>query len=187
MKFTKETSSHSTLEFEKIFKMNFFKKNKLKKLKDRENKLLEKMKGYKLSKEELLGSYQLPPTFLKIQDLQNKELISTYSIGFELWLDRPITPAPKDLIPFAITGGDGCYFAFITDFGNQQALEDCPIAFVSPTDFNDRKPKQSRFLIAENIKGFLEFMISITLSNHCNALEILISITLTIFVINWKS
>lgn len=146
--------------------MKLFRRNKVKDLKKKEAELLDQMRNTKLSTKELIGKYQLPPTFRKLQELQNNGLIETQTIGFELWLDRPITPAPKDLIPFAITGGDSCYFAFITDYGNQYDLETCPIAFISPTDFNDNKPKQSNFLFAKNINDFLSLMISIEYAEH---------------------
>lgn len=138
----------------------------MKDLKKKEAELLVQMRNTKLSTKEFIGKYQLPTTFKKLQEFQNNGLIETQTIGFELWLDRPITPAPKDLIPFAITGGDSCYFAFITDYGNQNDLETCPIAFISPTDFDDKKPKQSNFLFAKNLKGFLSLMTSMEYAEH---------------------
>ena len=65
-----------------------------------------------------------------------------------------------------MTGGDSCYFAFITDYGNQIDLENCPVAFISPTDFDNTKPKQSKFLFANNIKEFLLLMVSIEYAEH---------------------
>lgn len=138
----------------------------MKNLKERENTLLAEIRSSKLSVDELLQPYELPSVYKKLKELQINNQITTQSIGFELWLDRPITPAPKDLIPFAITGGDSCYFAFITDYGSQLNLESCSIAFVSPTDFDDSRPQQSNFLIAKNIKEFLALMISLEYGEH---------------------
>lgn len=138
----------------------------MKNLKKKEEELLDQMRNTKLTNEEFIGKYELPPTFKKLKDLQRNGLIETQNIGFELWVDRPVTPASKDLIPFAITGGDSCYFAFITDFGNQKDLETCPIAFISPTDFDESKPQQSNFLFAKNINDFLSLMISIEYVEH---------------------
>jgi len=138
----------------------------MKVLKAKEKQLLEQMRSSKLSIREILGPYELPTTYKKLEELQIHNQINTQSIGFELWLARSITPAPLDLIQFAHTGGDGCYFAFITDFGNQLDLENCPIAFISPTDFNHQNPGQANFLFARNIREFLSVMISLAYAEH---------------------
>lgn len=135
-------------------------------LKQKEKELRDQMTKSRFSNYDLLGRFELPPTYKKLEELQINKQLSTLSIGFELWLARPITPAPLDLIQFAHTGGDGCYFAFITDFGNQSELENCPIAFISPTDFDQNNPRQSTFLIAKNIKEFLSLMISLKYAEH---------------------
>jgi hypothetical protein len=169
--------------------MKFFRRKRKVDLKQKEAELLEQIRNSKLSQEELLGEYELPPTFIRLQKLQKSGQIATHSIGFELCLDRPITPAPKDLIPFAITGGDGCYFAFITDFGNQKDLENCPIAFISPTDFDDTKPKQSNFLFAKNLIGFLSIMASIEYAEHIrfqNIYESTINKVLKDFILEFR-
>lgn len=70
--------------------MKLFGRNKMKELKKKEAELLSQMRGSNLTNEELLGKYKLPPTFRKLQEIQNTGQISIQSIGFELWLDRPI-------------------------------------------------------------------------------------------------
>jgi len=71
-----------------------------------------------------------------------------------------------------MTGGDSCYFAFISDFGEQKDLENAPIAFISPTDFDKNRPKQSNFLIANNIKEFLSLMVELEYAEHIRSEDI---------------
>ena len=137
---------------------NIFKKRKLK---EREEQLVNEMKHYKLSQAELLYPYQVPSKILKLLELQAAKIIPSRILEFELYWNYPVTPSPIDLIPFAMTGGDSCHFAFITDFGSQADLESCPIAFISPTDYDRKKPLQANFLIARDIEEFLSLMIAI--------------------------
>ncbi len=57
---------------------------------------------------------------------------------------------PIDAIPFGKTGGDGCHFCFLTDFGLHKDLEKAPIIFVDPSEFECEEVK----LIANNIGDF---------------------------------
>jgi len=68
-----------------------------------------------------------------------------------LWSDDTYyTVTPVDAITFCRTGGDGCHFAFLTDFGAQNDLENAPILFVSPMDWDDYVK-----LAARNLRDFL--------------------------------
>ena len=64
--------------------------------------------------------------------------------------DTYYTVTPVDAITFCRTGGDGCHFAFLTDFGAQNDLENAPIVFVSPMDWDDYVK-----LVARNLRDFL--------------------------------
>gem|GEM_PF-84613 len=57
---------------------------------------------------------------------------------------------PIDSVKFCTTGGDGCHFAFLTDFGTRQDLENAPIVFVDPMDF-----AECVRLVANNLKDLL--------------------------------
>ncbi|MDF1697345.1 MAG: hypothetical protein P1U56_15990 [Saprospiraceae bacterium] len=126
-----------------------------------EVELLTEMKK-RMSIEELLGKYQEHKGLSKLYLLNERKDFDTESIGFILGYTKPYSPAPFDIIPFARTGGDGCYFAFLTDFGRFVTIEDCPILFVSPSDFDKNKPNQSNILFANNFDEFLAIMHTLT-------------------------
>lgn len=109
------------------------------------------------SEETAYGNYKKPETLIKLINLvEEKELDTDRSLGFILWKGtKPEFPAPIDNIPFAWTGGDGCYFGFLTDFGNYQNLEEAPIIFVSPTDFDKKNPNWGVKLFARNINRLI--------------------------------
>ncbi|MEJ8548055.1 hypothetical protein [Brevibacillus borstelensis] len=56
---------------------------------------------------------------------------------------------PIDAIPFAWTGQDGIHYAFLTDFGTANSLDEAPIIRVSPMDFGECVR-----LVARNIRDF---------------------------------
>lgn len=127
----------------------------------KEEDFLNQLRALKMSEKDLLGRYEKPQALLALEQLQANKEIDTEAIGLQLYGSVPFTPAPVDVIPFAHTGGDGCYVGFITDFGFQDDLENAPIAFISPADFDQQNPKQGNFLIAGNIKEFLSCIISL--------------------------
>ncbi|MBT1696604.1 hypothetical protein KK083_06955 [Fulvivirgaceae bacterium PWU4] len=112
----------------------------------------------KISQQQVLGGYEKPEGLIKLEELSERKVVNLETIGFFLHTTKPYFPAPVDIIPFASTGGDGCYFAFVTDFTSQPDLENAPVLFVSPTDFDTNRPKQSNILFAGNFNDFLSIM-----------------------------
>ncbi len=106
--------------------------------------------------EKVYGHYQKPKTLLQLMKLK-QEGVDFNIIGFDLHEDKPYIPAPIDIIPFAHTGGDGCFFAFLTDFGYYKDLEQAPVIFISPTDGEGHRNK----LFAKNITDFVSIMLKI--------------------------
>ena len=112
----------------------------------------------KITTEEIYGHYQKPQTLVKLEQLVIEENIDLETIGFFLSESLPYSSSPIDIIPFASTGGDGCYFAFLTDFGYHQDLENAPIVFISPSDFDVKIPHFGNKIFAENIVHFIKLM-----------------------------
>lgn len=110
--------------------------------------------------EAIYGNYEKPVTLKKLEGLAEADEVDLITIGFFLIHDKPFMPAPTDLIPFATTGGDGCYFAFLTDYGYNENLEEAPIVFISPSDFDEKHPHHANKLFAKNIRDFLSVMIT---------------------------
>ncbi len=110
--------------------------------------------------EDVYGQYQKPTSLTKLENVIKTNKIDTETIGFYLHEYKPYMPAPTDIIPFAATGGDGCYFAFLTDYGYYKNLEESPIVFISPTDFDEKHPNQANKLFARNFRDFLRIMIT---------------------------
>jgi len=110
------------------------------------------------------GTYEKPASLLKLEELINNNQINTNKIGFLLGTTEPYSTEPQDIIPFARTGGDGCYFAFLTDFGRIKDLELAPIVFISPTDFFQNETNGC-FLFAMNFLDFLSIMNTILLAD----------------------
>jgi hypothetical protein len=108
---------------------------------------------------ELYGSYEIPEEVYKLYELENElnEVdLSLYIIGLQPCLHDYCDPiSPPDFIPFAITGGDGIHFGFLTDFGLVPILSEAPIVCVSPT--NDPPLRY----IANNIKDFFNLVSSV--------------------------
>lgn len=128
---------------------------------DQEIQTLYEKATRKISQQQVLGSYKKPEGLIKLEKLAESKVVNLETIGFFLHITKPYFPAPVDIIPFASTGGDGCYFAFITDFTGQPDLENAPVLFVSPTDFDTNRPKQSNILFARNFNDFLSIMTTI--------------------------
>ncbi len=110
--------------------------------------------------EDVYGQYHKPASLIKLENVIETNKIDTETIGFFLYESKPYMPAPTDIIPFATTGGDGCYFAFLTDYGYYNNLEEAPIVFISPTDFDEKYPNQANKLFARNFRDFLRIMIT---------------------------
>ncbi len=125
-----------------------------------EKSLLAEM-NKRLPQKKLLGSYLPHKGLSKLAELNKRDDFNIEDIGFFIEYGLSFSPAPFDIIPFGYTGGDGCYFAFLTDFGYHKNLEDCPIVFISPTDFNVKKPAWANILFAKNFEDFLSLMIQI--------------------------
>lgn len=103
------------------------------------------------------GEYQKP---IALQLLENSN-IPTEHFGFYIDYDYHYDSTPIDTIPFATTGGDGCHFCFLTDFGQCTNLNEAPIVFISPTDYEQINPQYGNFLYAKNFLDFLRINISI--------------------------
>lgn len=125
-----------------------------------EEELLEDLK-IKMPISEILGKYSESKVLSKLALLNKREDFKTESLSLNLEYSKPYVPAPTDIIPFGYTGGDGCYFAFLTDFGFYSSLDECPIVFISPTDFDGKKPQHANKFIAKNILDFLSILIKI--------------------------
>lgn len=127
---------------------------------DKEEELFEKL-AQQMPEEAIFGNYNKPSCLTTLETLVKSYNLNLESIGFFLSISKTYFPAPIDIIPFAKTGGDGCYFAFMTDFGYYKDLEEAPILFVSPTDFDESKPHQANILFAANFRDFLSIMLKI--------------------------
>jgi hypothetical protein len=104
----------------------------------------------------LYGNYAKPKNLLKLKNIIAEKNINIEHLGFFLYDALPGYYGPIDGIPFASTGGDGCHFAFLTDFDFYPDLENTPIIFISPTDFYEDKPIHYVKLIARNFNEFLQ-------------------------------
>jgi hypothetical protein len=81
----------------------------------------------------------------------NKKLQSLFNeICFQLDNDIRYYCTPIDAISFGRTGSNGSHFCFLTDFGLNTNLEEAPIIFVNPSEFEYEEVK----LIANNINEF---------------------------------
>tara|TARA_R110002073_G_C9423385_1_gene576195 strand:+ start:160 stop:1023 length:864 start_codon:yes stop_codon:yes gene_type:complete len=103
----------------------------------------------------LYGEYKKPEILIKLEKFTEENSINLEMFGFFLDQSMPFAPQPIDMIPFATTGTDGTYFAFLTDFGRVKSLEEAPIIMYCGADFNYEEPSSSFTLFAKNIKDFL--------------------------------
>ncbi|CAM5209297.1 hypothetical protein UACE39S_05016 [Ureibacillus acetophenoni] len=107
----------------------------------------------------LYEPYDIPKEILKLIDLDRQ--LEEESLSLQQIFLRPILEpfayaiTPVDCIPFADTGGDGIHFAFLTEFGEVNRLEDAPIICVSPT--NDPPIR----MVAKNIRDFFNLVASV--------------------------
>jgi hypothetical protein len=63
-----------------------------------------------------LGKYSLPYEIEMLSNADKNQLIDLSTVGFYFDSFLPLDYNPIDIIPFANTGGDGCFFAFLTDY-----------------------------------------------------------------------
>ena len=133
---------------------------------DNEKEKLDKRIDELFSERMVYGNLKKPETLLKLIKLvKDRNHNTDRGLGFLLWEGtKPDFPAPIDNIPFAWTGGDGCYFGFLTDFGRNSNLENAPVIFVSPTDLSKKHPHHGVKLFARNIKDFLTIMTQVWFS-----------------------
>lgn len=103
----------------------------------------------------LYGEYKKPETLIRLEEFTKDNSVNLELIGFFLDQSMPYAPQPIDMIPFATTGTDGTYFAFLTDFGHISNLEEAPIIMYCAADFSYEEPSSSFTLFAKNIKDFL--------------------------------
>ncbi len=111
--------------------------------------------------EEIYGNYKKPQTLVKLEEVSINYPIDLYDLWCGLYTNKPYIPAPLDIIPFSHTGGDGCYFGFLTDFGYYDDLEEAPIVFICPADFDESYPHHANKLFANNIREFLSVIITL--------------------------
>jgi hypothetical protein len=107
------------------------------------------------------GKYQVPETLKRVISLQEGlkdegvlkygDLLGLY-FGLESLESRYLN-TPLDVISFARPGMDGIHYAFLTDFGSIDDLENAYIVRVSPMDFDD-----SVKIVARNIHDFLRIL-----------------------------
>jgi hypothetical protein len=100
----------------------------------------------------------LPSEIEILKKADEEERIDLSTIGFFFNYDLPVDYFPVDIIPFAATGGDSCFFAFLTDYQLYDSIYDCPIVFISPCAENRNN------LFAKNFYDFLQIT-----STICNA------------------
>ncbi len=94
--------------------------------------------------------YEKPPFLLKLEQFQQEGQFDLDVFNFAFDYNHAYWATPIDSIQFCTTGGDGCHFAFLTDFGTWQDLENAPIVFVAPMDFGECVR-----LVANNLKDLL--------------------------------
>lgn len=97
------------------------------------------------------GNYKKPELLTKLENFQKNGGIWE-ELGFYIEFDHYYPMTPLDVIPFAGTGGDGIHFGFLTDFGNEEDLENSPIVCISPSNHPPVK------LVAKNLKDFLRIV-----------------------------
>jgi hypothetical protein len=118
----------------------------------------------------MISNYQIPETLKKLKTLDNilqeqyQSSLDDY-LGFNL-IDQDEEEdfrydcTPVDALVFATTGMGGDHFVFNTKKGTIENLEEAPIIFIQPMDFE--KPNK---LVARNIKDLLSLRQNQCLTN----------------------
>ena len=105
----------------------------------------------------IMDNFNIPTLITELEELQNKNAYDGEE--FEFWIDfhddSRYSICPIDAIPFASTGNNGIHFAFLTDFGTNENLEQAPIICVAPS----YDPPVN--LVAKNLHGFLSLITTI--------------------------
>jgi hypothetical protein len=110
----------------------------------------------------MVRGYEMPETLQRLFQI-DEQLVEQYDKSFDELFGASLSfeeegydCTPDDAIVFLWTGGDGDHFVFLTDGGTVDSLEDAPIVFIQPMDFDDRyKP------VARNIKEFLALYVQL--------------------------
>jgi len=114
-----------------------------------------------LDEKEKYGNYSKPSLLEKMEVVEREKGYYWPNIGFELGSSQHYGCTPLDAIVFATTGGAGHHFAFLTDFGRIESLDEAPIVSIAPT--NDPQVR----LVASNLKEF------VSLACTCGEVEVL--------------
>ncbi|MFC4811474.1 hypothetical protein [Paenibacillus sp. GCM10023250] len=109
------------------------------------------------------GSYSKPVTFMVLEQL-DAELESRHERSLDHYLGLILdfgaegygNATPEDAVSFAWTGMDGEHFAFDTQSGKIGDLENAPILFVRPMEFEEPVKRA-----AGSLKDFLSFLLRI--------------------------
>ncbi|NOU89661.1 hypothetical protein GC102_28510 [Paenibacillus sp. LMG 31460] len=111
----------------------------------------------------MIRGYDLPETLSRLfvidDELYNNygsKLVDYLGIYLDFIDDFGYECTPQDAIVFARTGADGDHFAFLTKQDTVFTLEEAPIVFIQPMDFDN--PIK---LVAKNIKDFLSLFITL--------------------------
>jgi hypothetical protein len=110
----------------------------------------------------MVGKYQMPETLQRLFQL-NEQLVKQYGKNFDDFFGASLSfeeegydCTPDDAIVFLWTGADGDHFVFLTNGGTVDSLEEAPIFFIQPMNFDDPyKP------VARNIKEFLALYVQL--------------------------
>ncbi|QHW32969.1 hypothetical protein GZH47_20680 [Paenibacillus rhizovicinus] len=109
----------------------------------------------------MLKGYQMPETLQRLFQI-DEQLKAQYGESYEFlgaklcFGEEGYDCTPDEAIVFLWTGVDGDHFAFLTDGVTVDSLEDAPILFIQPMDFDDPyKP------VARNIKEFLALYVQL--------------------------
>jgi hypothetical protein len=103
----------------------------------------------------IYGTYHKPEQLIKLEKLVKEKALNLEALGFYLCPWMPYSPQPVDMIPFATTGVDGTYFAFLTDFGAVKKLEEAPIVVYSAAGLNLETHTYSPVLFARSFSDFI--------------------------------
>lgn len=110
----------------------------------------------------MVKRYEMPETLQRLFRL-DEQLIEQYGKNFDDFFGASLSfeeegynRTPDDAIVFLWTGVDGDHFAFLTDGGTVDTLENAPILFIQPMDSDEPyKP------VAKNIKEFLALYVQL--------------------------
>jgi len=108
-----------------------------------------------IKEEVLYGVLKKPKELEELNRFAEANDLDLYALGFYLDIWMPFSPQPVDMIPFASTGVDGTYFAFLTDFKAEIDLSQAPIVVYSSGGLEFNRHIYSPVLFARNFRDFL--------------------------------